>query len=62
MPVQPFVVAERILRHYGPARERYAELMAHPDRGDGVLEAGADRLRPRAAATMDEVREKMGLR
>ena len=56
------LLADRIVRHYAPARERYAELMAHPDRVDGILEAGADRLRPMAAATMDEVREKMGLR
>ena len=44
------------------ARERYLELMAHPDEVDGVLEAGADRLRPMAEATMAEVRERMGLR
>ena len=29
---------------------------------DGILAAGADRLRPKAQATMAEVREKMGLR
>ena len=29
---------------------------------DGILEAGADRLRPKAEATMAEVRERMGLR
>src|SRR6476646_3061945 len=45
--------AERIIRHYAPARERYHELMAHPAEIDGILEAGADRLRPRAQATMD---------
>jgi tryptophanyl-tRNA synthetase len=56
------LLADRIIRHYAPARERYAALMAHPDRIDGVLEAGADRLRPIAAATMAEVRAKMGLR
>jgi len=56
------VLAERIVRHYAPARERYAELMAHPDEVDGILEAGADRLAPMAKATMDEVRERMGLR
>ena len=33
-----------------------------PDRVDGILEAGADRLRPKAEATMAEVRERMGLR
>ena len=56
------VLAERIVRYYAPARERYAELMAHPAEIDGILEAGADRLAPVAAATMAEVKEKMGLR
>jgi tryptophanyl-tRNA synthetase len=56
------ILADRIVRHYAPARERYAELMAHPADIDGILEAGADRLAPVAAATMAEVKEKMGLR
>jgi tryptophanyl-tRNA synthetase len=56
------LLAERIIRHYAPARERYLELMAHPTEIDGILEAGADRLRPMAEATMAEVRERMGLR
>jgi tryptophanyl-tRNA synthetase len=56
------LLAERIIRHYAPARERYSELMAHPAEVDGILEAGADRLAPVAAATMAEVKEKMGLR
>jgi tryptophanyl-tRNA synthetase len=56
------LLGDRIVRHYAPARERYVELMAHPAEVDGILEAGADRLRPQAEATMAEVREKMGLR
>ena len=56
------LLAERIIRHYAPARERYAELMAHPAEVEGILETGADRLAPVAAATMAEVKEKMGLR
>jgi tryptophanyl-tRNA synthetase len=56
------LLAERIVRHYAPARERYAELMANPAEIDGILEVGADRLAPVAAATMAEVKEKMGLR
>ena len=56
------LLADRIAAHYAPARERYLELMAHPDQVDGVLEAGADRLRASAVATMDEVHQKMGLR
>jgi tryptophanyl-tRNA synthetase len=56
------LLAERIIRHYAPARERYAELMANPTEVEGILEEGADRLRPMAEATMDEVRHRMGLR
>ena len=56
------LLANRIVARYAPARERYQELMAHPAEVAGVLEAGADRLRPKAAATIAEVREKMGLR
>ena len=56
------LLADRIIRHYAPARERYAELMAHPAEIDGILEAGADRVAPIATATMAEVRERMGLR
>ena len=56
------LLAERVLRHYAGARERYAELMADPTRVDRVLEEGAERIRPLAHATMAEVREKMGLR
>ena len=56
------LLAERILRHYAGARERYARADGRPDPVDGVLEEGAERLRPLAEATMAEVREKMGLR
>jgi len=56
------LLAERVLGHYADARERYQELMADPDRVDRVLADGAERVRPIATATMDEVRQKMGLR
>jgi hypothetical protein len=36
--------------------------MANPTEVDGILEAGADRLKPKAEATLAEVRAKMGLR
>jgi hypothetical protein len=36
--------------------------MANPKEIDGILEAGADRIRPIAASTLDEVHQKMGLR
>ncbi len=56
------LLAERIIRHYAPARERYRELMADPVAVERALEAGAERIRPIAQATMAEVRERMGLR
>jgi tryptophanyl-tRNA synthetase len=56
------LLADRVIRHYAPARERYLELMAHPEAVEGILEEGADRLRPKAQETMAEVRERMGLR
>jgi hypothetical protein len=36
--------------------------MADPARIDRILTDGAERIRPIAQATMDEVRQKMGLR
>ena len=56
------VLAERIIARYAEARERYVELLADPARVDDILAAGAERVRPVAASTMAEVREKMGLR
>ena len=56
------LLAQRIVDHYAPARERYLELLAHPEQIDGILEQGADRLRPKAEATMAEVHARMGLR
>ena len=56
------LLGERIVARYAGPRERYLELMAHPAEVAGILEAGADRLRPKAQATMAEVRERMGLR
>jgi tryptophanyl-tRNA synthetase len=56
------LLAERITRTYADARERFAELMADPARVDEILAAGAERLRPIAAATLAEVHDRMGLR
>ena len=56
------LLADRIARHYEPAREHYLELQANPARVDEILAAGASRLAPLAADTMSEVRQKMGLR
>jgi tryptophanyl-tRNA synthetase len=56
------LLADRIIRHYAPARERYLELQSKPELVDEVLAAGRTRLAPLASDTMSEVREKMGLR
>jgi tryptophanyl-tRNA synthetase len=56
------LLAERIIARYAEPRERYLELMADPARVERVLEEGAERIRPIARATMDEVHARMGLR
>jgi tryptophanyl-tRNA synthetase len=56
------LLADRIIAHYAEARERYAELIADPDLVDRILADGAERIRPIAEATIDEVRSRMGLR
>src|SRR6185437_8039774 len=56
------LIADRIVRHYARARERYLELQSTPQLVDEILAAGASRLAPMAADTMAEVRQKMGLR
>ena len=56
------LLADRIIARYEEPRRRYAELMADPGRVDEILAEGAERLRPKAEATMAEVRERMGLR
>ena len=56
------LLAERIIARYAEPRERYLALMADPRRVERVLEEGAERIRPIARATMDEVHARMGLR
>ncbi len=56
------LLADRVLARYADARQRYGELMADPARIDRILADGAERIRPIAQATMDEVHHKMGLR
>jgi tryptophanyl-tRNA synthetase len=56
------LLADRITAHYAEARDRYRALLAAPRRIDEILAAGAERLRPMATETMDEVRQRMGLR
>jgi tryptophanyl-tRNA synthetase len=56
------LLADRLIAHYAPARARYLELLAKPAEVEGILEAAADRLKPQAEATMEDVRHRMGLR
>jgi tryptophanyl-tRNA synthetase len=56
------LLADRIAAHYAGARDRYADLMAHPAEIDRILESGAERLHGPATETLAEVRERMGLR
>ena len=46
----------------GPIRERANELRTHPARLDELLAEGASRARKQAEATMELVRERVGLR
>jgi tryptophanyl-tRNA synthetase len=55
------LLAERILATFAEARQRYHELSARPGYVEEVLRAGAEQLAPRAAATLAECHERMGL-
>jgi tryptophanyl-tRNA synthetase len=55
------LLAERLIAHYAPARERYNELLALPHEIDSILGDGAARLLPIVTETMREVKEKVGL-
>ena len=46
----------------GPLRARYAALMAHPERLEAILKAGAAKARALAAPLLAEAREAVGLR
>jgi tryptophanyl-tRNA synthetase len=54
-------VAETVVSTLGPIRDRYRELAADPGRLEAVLADGADRARTLARATMEEVRDRMGV-
>jgi len=54
-------VADAVVELFAPIRESYATLVAAPDHLDAVLEAGAAAARPVAAATLQDVRERIGL-
>ncbi len=53
---------ETILGHFGPFRERRAELSARPDEVRDILALGARRAREAAAPFLEKARERTGLR
>jgi len=53
---------ERIQAEIGPMRDRYADLMAHPERIEDILQAGADKARTLAAPLLERLRDAVGLR
>jgi tryptophanyl-tRNA synthetase len=55
-------LVDLIEAHVGPMRASYAELVAHPERIEAVLQAGADKARARATPFLKELRHAVGLR
>ncbi|MFN3377392.1 MAG: tryptophan--tRNA ligase [Burkholderiaceae bacterium] len=53
---------ERVERDMAPLRARYEELIAHPQRIEDTLQAGADRARKTATPFLRELRRAVGLR
>jgi tryptophanyl-tRNA synthetase len=53
---------ERLEAELAPTRERYADLMAHPERVDALLLEGAARARATAKKVLDRVRQSLGIR
>ncbi|TAK97224.1 MAG: tryptophan--tRNA ligase [Aquabacterium sp.] len=55
-------VVKLIEYHVGPMRERYAQLVAHPEQIEEVLQAGAAKARAVATPFLTELRQAVGLR
>ncbi len=55
------LLLEKILDHFGPCREKRAELKNNPDYIKQVLKIGAEKARAVASATKAEVWDKVGL-
>jgi tryptophanyl-tRNA synthetase len=55
-------LVDQIEGHVGPMRAHYAELMAHPERIEEVLEAGAGKARAVARPFLASLRRAVGLR
>jgi tryptophanyl-tRNA synthetase len=54
-------VAEMVIANLEPLQKRYAEIMDEPGYLTGVLKKGAERVSPIAKATVQLVKERMGL-
>jgi tryptophanyl-tRNA synthetase len=54
-------VADAVVQYIAPVRDRYNELRADESQIESVLEQGAERARTIAAATMEDVRDRMGI-
>ena len=54
-------VAEGVVELLAPVRERYAELRPDEAALEAVLAAGAEKAREIAAATLADVRDRMGI-
>ena len=54
-------LAEAIVAAFAPARERRAELMAHPGRVEDVRRAGVERARATARVVLDRARQACGV-
>lgn len=55
-------VVASIEAQVGPMRERYVDLMAHPESIEEILQSGAHKARARAAPFLAELRHAVGLR
>ena len=55
-------VVQLIEAHVGPMRDRYADLVAHPERIEEILQEGARKARATATPLLDELRQAVGLR
>jgi tryptophanyl-tRNA synthetase len=54
-------MVELVVEKLAPVQRRYAEIASAPSYIERVLQEGADRVKPRAEATMDKVRRLTGL-
>ena len=50
-----------LLRYFKPARERYQELKANPEKVRRILQDGAERCRSEAGSLMEKIRSAIGL-